>query len=208
MPSLLVTGGPLSGHELVVESQVVLGRGDADIVIDDPEISRRHALMNARDGAIEIEDLDSLNGTWVNEQRIESSVRLATGDVIRLGQTTMEVKAPPRPAVTEYEPQPVVEPEARRPRSSPRRRSSGPPSSRSGLDAARSATRRSPVRLASARTAASSSAPSGQARHLPRSPLASTRSRRPASTSCAPSPPCSPTSSARPPSASDWRRTR
>ena len=111
MPSLLVTGGPLSGHELVVESQLVLGRGDADIVIDDPEISRRHALMSTRDGAIEIVDLGSLNGTWVNEHRIESVMRLAPGDVIRLGQTTMEVKAP-RPAATEYEPQPFVEADA------------------------------------------------------------------------------------------------
>ena len=111
MPSLLVTGGPLSGHQLVVESQLVLGRGEADIVIDDPEISRRHALMSTREGAIEIEDLDSLNGTWVNEHRIQSAVRLDTGDVIRLGQTTMMVEAPPA-AVTEYAPQPSVEPDA------------------------------------------------------------------------------------------------
>jgi class 3 adenylate cyclase len=108
MPSLIVKGGPLVGHQLVVESQLVLGRGDADVVIDDPEISRRHALLSARDGAVEIEDLDSLNGTWVNERRIHSAVRLDAGDVIRLGQTIMEVEAP-RPSVPEYAPQPLVE---------------------------------------------------------------------------------------------------
>ena len=111
MRSLLVKGGPLLGHQLVVESQLVLGRGEADIVIDDPEISRRHALLSERDGAIEIQDLDSLNGTWVNERRIESAVRLDTGDVVRLGQTTMELE-PPRLAVTEYAPLPSVETEA------------------------------------------------------------------------------------------------
>ena len=35
----------MSGEQLVVESQLVLGRGDADVVIDDPEISRRHAVL-------------------------------------------------------------------------------------------------------------------------------------------------------------------
>ena len=168
MPSLLVTGGPLSGHELVVESQLVLGRGDADIVIDDPEISRRHALMSTRDGAIEIEDLDSLNGTWVNERRIGSAVRLAAGDVVRLGQTTMEVKAP-RPAVT-ASPDRSSSPTRRPPLSSPRRRSGGQPRTRSRLDDARSATRRFRARLGSARTVASSSPPSGPTRP-PRSPL-------------------------------------
>ena len=202
MPSLLVTGGPLSGHELVVESQLVLGRGDADIVIDDPEISRRHALMSTRDGAIEIEDLGSLNGTWVNEHRIESAVRLAPGDVIRLGQTTMEVKAP-RPAATEYEPRAV-----RRGRRGagasrvpavgrPVRRRLDPGWTMSGVR--RGGPEPGSVLLVLRRR---HHAPSGRTRP-PRSPLVPTRSRRPAApTSCAPSPPCSPTSSARPPSAS------
>jgi class 3 adenylate cyclase len=107
--SLLVKGGPLSGEEIVVQTQLVLGRGDADVVIDDPEISRRHALLRERNGSIEIEDLDSLNGTWVNGRRIEGAVKLGPGDVIRLGQTTLEVEAP-RPAVTEFAPSPVAEP--------------------------------------------------------------------------------------------------
>jgi class 3 adenylate cyclase len=108
--SLLVKEGPRSGEQLVVETQLVLGRGEADVVIDDPEISRRHALLRLRNGSIEIEDLDSLNGTWVNDSRIEAPVKLSPGDVVRMGRTTLEVEGQ-RPAVTEFAPSPIVLPE-------------------------------------------------------------------------------------------------
>ncbi len=103
MPSLLAKEGPLSGQRLTVESAITLGRGEADVVIDDPEISRRHALVRACEGYFEIEDLDSLNGTWVNGSRIAESVRLEPGDVVRLGSTVLEVQTelgslPPLPA--------------------------------------------------------------------------------------------------------------
>ncbi|MDQ3067633.1 MAG: MMPL family transporter, partial [Actinomycetota bacterium] len=66
-------------------------------VLDDPEISRRHAALRPVSGSVEIEDLDSLNGTWVNEERIGGSVRLSPGDAVRVGQTLIEVQreAPP-----------------------------------------------------------------------------------------------------------------
>ena len=83
--------GPLTGQRLEVVSAITLGRGEADVVIDDPEISRRHAILRACVGYIEIEDLDSLNGTWVNGSRISQSVRLEPGDAIRLGRTVLEV---------------------------------------------------------------------------------------------------------------------
>jgi class 3 adenylate cyclase len=110
---LLVKGGPLLGRRLHVETQLVLGRGDADVVIEDPEISRRHALIRERNGAVEIEDLDSLNGTWVNGQRIKSPARLEPGDVIRLGKTTIEVEADDTAATTD--PELTTEPPGREP---------------------------------------------------------------------------------------------
>ncbi len=94
MPSLLVKEGPLAGQQLRVESLLVLGRGNADLVIDDKEISRRHALLRAGEGFFEIVDLDSLNGTWVNGVRIQAPARLGPGDVIRLGETLLEVEVP------------------------------------------------------------------------------------------------------------------
>ena len=80
------------GQRLLVESTLTLGRSEADVVIDDPEISRRHALVRAGSGFVEIVDLDSLNGTWVNGTRIRQSARLAPGDEIRLGQTILELE--------------------------------------------------------------------------------------------------------------------
>src|SRR5262245_14095477 len=93
VPSLRAREGPLAGQRLTVESALTLGRGSADVVIDDPEISRRHALVRACEGYFEIEDLDSLNGTWVNDVRISESVRVRPGDVVRLGSTVLEVEA-------------------------------------------------------------------------------------------------------------------
>ena len=96
VPSFLVKEGPLGGGRLEVESQIVLGRGAADVVIDDPAISRRHALVRAVGGLVEIDDLDSLNGTWVNGRRIEATTQLQPGDVVRLGSSVLELEAPQR----------------------------------------------------------------------------------------------------------------
>lgn len=95
MPLLLAKEGPLIGRRLQVDSTLTLGRGEADVVIDDMEISRRHALIRAGRDFFEIEDLDSLNGTWVNGERIHETARLSPGDVIRLGKTVLEVEDEP-----------------------------------------------------------------------------------------------------------------
>ena len=103
--SLLVTEGPLSGRRLEIGTVLVLGRGNADLIIEDTLISRRHALIRAAGDAFEIEDLDSLNGTWVNGSRIESPARLEPGDTVRVGATVIRVEhdrvardEPPPPA--------------------------------------------------------------------------------------------------------------
>jgi len=95
----------LGGRRLEVGSPVVLGRGNADVVIADLEISRRHAVVRAIGNTLQIEDLDSLNGTWVNGRRIDAPVELRPGDRVRLGKTLLEVEAaaiepaaPPAPA--------------------------------------------------------------------------------------------------------------
>ena len=89
--ALLVKEGPLAGHRLPVDRRLVLGRGEADVTIDDPQISRRHAIVRPVGGGLEVEDLGSLNGTWVNGERITSVHVLVPGDVLRLGETTVEV---------------------------------------------------------------------------------------------------------------------
>jgi pSer/pThr/pTyr-binding forkhead associated (FHA) protein len=93
MPKLTITEGPLAGEPLEVEGEVVVGREGVDLVIDDPEISRRHVAFRRRENEIEVEDLGSLNGTFVNGSKLEAPVRLSAGDVIRLGKTSIAVAA-------------------------------------------------------------------------------------------------------------------
>jgi hypothetical protein len=66
---------------------VQIGRiSENDIVLPDPNVSRVHARVELRDGSYSITDLESTNGTWVNEKRVDSA-RLRENDVIRLGST-------------------------------------------------------------------------------------------------------------------------
>jgi pSer/pThr/pTyr-binding forkhead associated (FHA) protein/S1-C subfamily serine protease len=90
--TLVVTSGPREGERLPVDGKLTLGREQADIAFDDPELSRRHAVVTAVDGAFEISDSGSANGTFVNERRIDGATTLSNGDVIRVGRTTLEVE--------------------------------------------------------------------------------------------------------------------
>ncbi len=92
MPAVVVTDGPLAGRRFEVDSRLLVGRVDADLTIDDELVSRRHAEIRAVEGALEIEDRGSLNGTWVNGERIAGPRVLAPGDVIKLGRTSIEVE--------------------------------------------------------------------------------------------------------------------
>lgn len=83
----LLDSGELSPAFPLDKESVQIGRiADNDIVLPDPNVSRVHARVEKRDGAYQITDLESTNGTWVNEQRV-SSVKLKENDVIRLGST-------------------------------------------------------------------------------------------------------------------------
>jgi len=70
----------------------IIGRGaDADIRIDDTEISRHHASVVVEADRTTIEDLGSKNGTRVNGERIEGRVPVGDGDEIRLGPIALRV---------------------------------------------------------------------------------------------------------------------
>lgn len=60
------------------------GLEDNDMVISGNDASRNHAELRIRDGRVHIWDLRSVNGTWVNDERIENA-ELRFGDVIRIG---------------------------------------------------------------------------------------------------------------------------
>jgi pSer/pThr/pTyr-binding forkhead associated (FHA) protein len=108
MHELRFTAGPLAGRRVEVTSALVLGRQTADLVIEDPQVSRRHALVRPAGDALEVEDLGSRNGTWVNGARVSGTARLAPGDRVRLGESTFEVEGAAVPAApTEASPEPV-----------------------------------------------------------------------------------------------------
>ncbi len=63
-----------------------LGRGqDAQICIDDPTISRTHAIIHVTPGGVWVEDLQSTNGSFVHQQRILSLTLVNTGDPLQFG---------------------------------------------------------------------------------------------------------------------------
>src|ERR1044072_5632632 len=70
----------------VTEERISIGRSpDAGVFLDDVTVSRNHALLVRRRDGLYIDDLGSLNGTYVNRRRIESH-RLADGDEIQVGK--------------------------------------------------------------------------------------------------------------------------
>ncbi len=71
---------------------VSVGRdADCEIRLDDERASRRHAALRVRDGSIEVEDLASRNGVWVDGARISGCARLAHGMVIAIGDARLVV---------------------------------------------------------------------------------------------------------------------
>jgi NADH dehydrogenase len=78
-----------SGAELeLAEELTSLGRGpENNVVIPDGRVSRRHALIQREGGRYLIDDLDSLNGTWVNGERISGRRELKSGDTLHIGHT-------------------------------------------------------------------------------------------------------------------------
>ncbi|GAB2678049.1 FhaA domain-containing protein [Thalassiella azotivora] len=71
----------------------VLGRGsEADLLVDDPGVSRRHAEIRLEDGGAVIRDLGSTNGTYVDGERRDAA-RLVDGSTITMGRTRIRFSA-------------------------------------------------------------------------------------------------------------------
>jgi predicted Zn finger-like uncharacterized protein len=69
--SLAVIAGPDSGRIYEIEKpRVVIGRSDADINVDDPEVSRQHAAIEISGDKVTLVDLGSTNGTFVNSEAV------------------------------------------------------------------------------------------------------------------------------------------
>ena len=92
MPTVVVKTGSEAGRRLELGGAVAIGRQDGDLVLEDPEVSRRHAVLRREGESIVVEDLDSTNGTFVNGERIRSPIPIGPGDLVRVGRTTLEIE--------------------------------------------------------------------------------------------------------------------
>jgi hypothetical protein len=89
-PRLVVERAP--GHDpgmiYDLDGDIILGRGEqADIRLEDPFASSRHARIHEQGNVVVIEDLDSTNGTYLNEELLETPRPLHPGDRVRIGDS-------------------------------------------------------------------------------------------------------------------------
>jgi hypothetical protein len=75
MGMLVVRKGPIAGSRFILDEPVTaLGRHpDSDIFLDDITVSRRHAIVRRADAGYEVSDVGSLNGTYVDHERVDTA---------------------------------------------------------------------------------------------------------------------------------------
>ena len=85
---LIMRSGPTPGAAFALEGdQMTIGRDSTnEIVINDAEVSRRHARLTFQGGKYVLEDLGSTNGTFVNGQRLAGPRVLKPGEVVSFGE--------------------------------------------------------------------------------------------------------------------------
>lgn len=89
-PRLVVERAPghVPGMEYEVGEGAVLGRGDqAEIRLEDPFASSKHARLTRQGAVIVLEDLGSTNGTYLNEELVDGPRPLHPGDRVRIGDS-------------------------------------------------------------------------------------------------------------------------
>jgi hypothetical protein len=89
-PRLIVERAPghTPGMEYDIGEGAVMGRGDqAEIRLEDPFASSRHARLMRQGGIVVLEDLGSTNGTYLNEELLTGPQPLHRGDRVRIGDS-------------------------------------------------------------------------------------------------------------------------
>ncbi len=87
--------GEFTGQELNIERDMLVGRHqDADILLQSADISRRHAALLLKDQQLWVQDLNSSNGTFINDARIEQETELHDGDILQFASFVFSVLAP------------------------------------------------------------------------------------------------------------------
>ncbi len=103
---LIVVGGDAKAAEINLKLPTTIGRGrGVTLTLPHPLVSRKHCEIFAGDGTLLVRDLGSLNGTFVNNQRIEGDAELPSGELLTVGTVTFraeydddsELRPPPQP---------------------------------------------------------------------------------------------------------------
>ena len=77
---------PVPSEYSLFKDEVTVGRGeDNDVVIPHASVSRQHARLMKRNGAFELMDLNSTNGTFIEDRRLAGSQSLPNGSRVRFG---------------------------------------------------------------------------------------------------------------------------
>ena len=86
---LIVVGGDAKAKEVDLRLPTVIGRSrDVTLTLPHPLVSRRHTELFEESGHLYVRDLGSLNGTYVNNRRIDSPQRLEPNELLTLGNVT------------------------------------------------------------------------------------------------------------------------
>ncbi len=113
--SLEIVEGAGAGRMVALGAGVTIGRGrDADLVLADELVSRRHARVTPSGPGAVVEDLGSRNGTFVNGEGIHGPTRLEPSDQLQLGVTLVELRSArqiaERPSAVHPVPPPLARP--------------------------------------------------------------------------------------------------
>jgi predicted component of type VI protein secretion system len=95
---LLKKNGSHKAFALARTMTVIGRRDDCDLRIPLPMVSRRHCVLSVNGKAVELRDLGSRGGTFVNGQRVEDSTAIKAGDYIRIGPLTFVCQIDGKPA--------------------------------------------------------------------------------------------------------------
>lgn len=88
---LEVISGPLDGHIFQFNHNVDLGREGKLKIACDRFISRRHVALDLQNERVFIEDLNSTNGTFLRDERLQGRAELKNGELFRVGRTWLEI---------------------------------------------------------------------------------------------------------------------
>jgi hypothetical protein len=91
----IISGPSKDAVHRLKNPRVIIGRTGADVALEDPEISRHHCLIEVRDKYVNLKDLDSTNGTFLDEERVRAAV-LLDGAEFRVGTSIIRVNIRPK----------------------------------------------------------------------------------------------------------------